>query len=119
MERIVYTLALGNRKLAEGALGLGRSLKLIGDTTRRVVVTDQLGPTWSECFDEVIEPAEGVDARSILERNGIDQLLYVAPNCLAFRRLAPIFEYFHEQGERVASLEDRHFVPESEFFGQA
>ena len=97
MKRIVYTLAVGKPKFAECALGLGRSLKLIGDTTRRVIVTDLTEYPWDRCFDEVLtvkEPFEWTlfSKLSALERTDADQVLFIDCDCLAFKRLAPIFE---------------------------
>ena len=113
MKRIVYTLAVGKRKFAECALGLGRSLKLIGDTTRRVVVTDQLDHPWERCYDEVLAPEDPIEwifysKLTALRRTDADQVLFIDSDSLVFRRLDPIFDYcqgmgFAVQGELVNS----------------
>jgi hypothetical protein len=121
MRRIVYTLAVGKRKFAECALGLGRSLKLIGDTTHRVVVTDQLDHPWDRCFDEVLAPQDPLEwiffsKLTALERTDADQVLFIDGDCLAFKRLDPIFDYCQGkglavQGQRVTSGEWYGDVP--------
>ena len=103
MKRIVYTIAVGKPKFAECALGLGRSLKLIGDTTRRVVITDLPDYPWDRCFDEVIEPTEPFSwtlftKLSALERTDADQVLFIDCDCLAFKCLGPVFEYCAGKG---------------------
>jgi hypothetical protein len=111
MKRIVYTIAVGNRKFAECALGLGRSLKLIGDSTRRVVLSDLMDQPWDRCFDEVI-PYQGdrkwifFDKLTALKFTDADQVLFIDSDTLAFKRLEPIFEAgngksFCVQGEWV------------------
>ena len=103
MKRIVITIAVGNPKFAECALGLGRSLKLIGDTTERVVITDLVDFPWTDCFDvilPVIEPFERtmLSKLSGLERTDAEQVLFIDCDCLAFRRLDDIFEYCSGRG---------------------
>ncbi|AIE84317.1 hypothetical protein [Fimbriimonas ginsengisoli] len=129
-KRIVYTLAVGKPKFAECALGLGRSLKLIGDSTRRVVITDQLDFPWEKSFDEVIAPEDPLNwiffsKLTALERTDADQVLFIDSDSLVFRRLDPIFTYCQGrglcvQGERITagdwygSVEEacrRHGVP--------
>jgi len=106
MRRIVYTLAVGKPKFAHCALGLGRSLKLIGDTTRRVVVTDQRDFPWDKSFDEVIAPEDPIEwiffsKLTALKRTDADQVLFIDGDCLAFRRLDPIFDYCQGRGLSV------------------
>lgn len=103
VKRIVYTLAVGKKKFAECALGLGRSLKLLGDSTRRVVVTDQLDHPWDRCFHEVLAPQDPIEwtffsKLSALERTDADQVLFIDADSLVFRRLDPIFEYCEGKG---------------------
>lgn len=104
MKRIVYTFAIGKRKYAECAMGLGRSLKFIGDTTTRVVVTDRTDFPWGECFDLVLPPPEGglewlffhkLDA---LKRTDADQVLFIDGDTLAFKRLDEVFDYCQGRG---------------------
>ena len=121
MRRIVYTLAVGKPKFAEYALGLGRSLKLIGDTTRRVVVTDQLDHPWSRSFDEVLTPTDPIEwvflsKLTALERTDADQILFIDSDSLVFKRLDPIFDYcagrdFCVQGQAIREGEWYGDVP--------
>ena len=110
-KRIVYTIALGKPKFAECALGLGRSLRLIGDTTRRVVITDMPSYPWDRCFDEVLTPKDPLEwvfytKLTALERTDADQILFIDGDTLAFKRLGPIFDYcagkgFAVQGKQI------------------
>ena len=118
MKRIIYTLAVGKPKFAEFALGLGRSLKLIGDSTPRVVVTDQLNHPWETCFDQVLPP-EGppewvyLNKLSGLDRTDADQVLFIDADCLVFRRLDPIFEHCQGRGLSVQG----HLVTDGNWYG--
>lgn len=103
VKRIVYTIATGSPKFAKCALGLGRSLKLIGDQTRRVVITDQTDHPWDRSFDEVLKPDCPFEWTlfskfSALERTDADQVLFIDCDSLAFKRLDPIFEYCAGRG---------------------
>jgi hypothetical protein len=60
MKRIVFTVATGQQKYAEQALGLARSLRLIGDSTPRVVMTDIEHPAWRNSFDQVVPPPKAI-----------------------------------------------------------
>ena len=119
MKRIVFTVAVGSSKFAECALGLGRSLKLIGDTTPRVVITDQPNHPWSRYFDEVLEHQVApemvlLSKFSALERTDADQVLFIDSDCLVFKRLAPIFDYCAGRGMCVQGIEitDGHWLGE-------
>ena len=106
MSRIVYTLAVGKPRFAEMAMGLGRSLSLIGDTTPRVVVTDQSGYDWKRYFDDVLEPSDPLEwiffsKLTALERTGADQVLFIDSDSLAFKKLDPIFDYCAGKGLAV------------------
>ena len=113
MKRIVFTIAVGKPKFAECALGLGRSLKLIGDTTHRVVLTDLDDMPWEDCFDEVIPYTGDIkwiffEKLTALDRTDADQILFIDSDSLVFRRLDPIFEAgngkgFCVQGEWISS----------------
>jgi len=109
---------VGKPKYAECALGLGRSLKLIGDTTRRVIVTDQPDYPWDRCFDEVLEPTEPFawtmfSKLSALERTDADQVLFIDCDCLAFKRLDPIFDYCAGRGLCVEGI----VIRDGEWYG--
>lgn len=102
MKRIVYTLAVGKPKFAEMAMGLGRSLSLIGDTTKRVIVTDQPG-NWKRYFDEVLVPEDPIEwifftKLTALKRTDADQVLFIDSDSLAFKKLGPIFDYCEGKG---------------------
>ncbi len=100
MKRIVYTLAIGEPRYAECALGLGRSLKLIGDQTRRIVVTNLTDYPWDQSFNEVLAPDGAILPANLsgLHRTDADQVLFLDADCLAFKRLDPIFEYCRDRG---------------------
>jgi hypothetical protein len=103
MKRIVYTLAMGADKFQRCALGLGRSLRLIGDTTHRVVVTDKPDYPWKPAFDEVLATTVAkewvfLSKLTALERTDADQVLFVDADSLAFQRLDPIFDYCSGKG---------------------
>jgi hypothetical protein len=74
---------------------LARSLKLIGDSTRRVVMTDIEHPAWSRNFDEVV-PATGSASAymrklAALDATDADEVLFLDSDCLAFQRLDAIW----------------------------
>jgi hypothetical protein len=94
---------MGADKFQRCALGLGRSLRLIGDTTHRVVVTDRPDYPWKPAFDEILpitEPKEWIffSKLTALKRTDADQVLFVDADSLAFRRLDTIFEYCQGKG---------------------
>jgi hypothetical protein len=98
-DRIVFTLAFGHRKFAEMALGLGRSLRLIGDTTRRVVLTDLDDYPWEKSFDQVIRlkvPMEDLWWAKLyaLDHTDAKRVLFIDGDSLAFKRVDPIFDAF-------------------------
>lgn len=96
VKRIVYAVAVGSPKFGEMAMGLGRSLKLIGDETRRVLVTDIPGFAWKRVYDEVLPPSgprSALDKLFACERTDADQVLSIDVDMLAFRRLDPIFDW--------------------------
>ncbi|HVL38859.1 MAG TPA: hypothetical protein VM328_05655 [Fimbriimonadaceae bacterium] len=109
MKRILYTLAVGKPKFAEMAMGLGRSLSLIGDDTERVVVTDQGGYDWHRYFKQVLEPEDPLEwiffsKLTALARTDADQVLFVDGDSLAFKRLGPIFDYCAGSGFAVQGI---------------
>ncbi|MBC8064849.1 MAG: hypothetical protein H7Y17_08470, partial [Chlorobia bacterium] len=95
-ERIVFTVARGKPKFAEMAMGLGRSLKLIGDKNRHVIMTDIQDYDWKRYFDDVIPVSGGrsaLDKLTALEVTDADQVLAIDVDILAFKKLDPIFDY--------------------------
>jgi hypothetical protein len=99
VERLVFTLAFGKPRFAEMALGLGRSLKLIGDTTPRAVLTDLDDYPWERSFDIVIRrsvPKEDLWWSKLyaLEHTDAKRVLFLDGDSLAFKRLDPIFDAF-------------------------
>lgn len=108
MKRIIYTVATGADKYGEMAMGLGRSLSLIGDETPRVVVTDNRNFEWSRYFDQVVEPIDDGTASpyfakfTALETTDADQVLFIDADCLAFKKLDPIFEMCAGSGVALA-----------------
>lgn len=120
MKRIVYTVATGKRRFGEMAMGLARSLSLIGDTNPRVIVTDIDGFDWHRHFDEVLRPTgprSALDKLTALERTDADQVLSLDVDMLAFKRLDPIFAYCGGHSMAVQGFEDTtgsfHGVPVS------
>ena len=77
------------------AMGLGRSLRLIGDTNPRVIATDIGGYDWGRYFDQVI-PISGarsaLDKLLAVETTDAEQVLAIDVDMLAFKRLDAIFE---------------------------
>jgi hypothetical protein len=95
-ERILYAVARGKPKYAEKAMGLGRSLRLVGDTTPRYVVTDIGGYDWERYFDRVVSvngPRSALDKLLALETTDANQVLAIDVDMLAFKRLDPIFDF--------------------------
>ncbi|RYG47423.1 hypothetical protein EON79_07400 [bacterium] len=118
MKRIVYTMALGRPKFAECALGLARSLRLIGDNTPRVVITDLPNYPWDRYFDEVLTPTEPAGMvyyakLTALERTDADQVLWLDGDMLAFRRLDDIFDACKGKGFAVQGTE----IQDGEWYG--
>ena len=101
MKRLVLTVGRGKPKYAEMALCLGRSLSLIGDDTPRAVITDLQNYPWQKHFQQVIPPNENrsaLDKLLGLELTDADAILAIDSDCLAFRRLGPIFDYCQGKG---------------------
>jgi hypothetical protein len=118
MKRIVYTLAMGGDKFQRCALGLGRSLRLIGDTTYRVVVTDKPDYPWKPAFDEVLPITEErqwifLMKLTALERTDADQVLFIDADSLVFRRLDPIFDYCQGKGLTIQGQQ----ISQGEWYG--
>lgn len=101
MKRLVLTVGRGKPKYAEMALGLGRSLSLIGDDTPRAVTTDLPHHSWTKHFQQIIPPKakrSALDKLLGLELTDADAILAIDSDCLAFRRLDPIFDYCKGKG---------------------
>jgi hypothetical protein len=94
VEQVVFTIAR-DAESARKALGLGRSFRLIGDLTRRVIVTNLTDLPWLRCFHEVRALSSDdivcVEAERFLA-SGSGSVLYVEPGALAFGRLDAVFE---------------------------
>lgn len=96
LEKVVFTPAFGKRTFGEMALGLGRSLKLLGDTTPRAVLTDMDDLPWNDCFDIVIKakrPRDGFEKLEALDYLDAKQVLALDGDMLAFKRLDAIFAW--------------------------
>lgn len=96
MSRLVYTVGMGRRDFAEMALALGRSLRFLGDTTPRAVLTDRDDMPWSECFDIVIRTdrkRDGFEKLIAFEHTDATQVLALDADMLAFKRMDDIFDW--------------------------
>ncbi|MFQ3586520.1 MAG: hypothetical protein SNJ74_09255 [Fimbriimonadaceae bacterium] len=95
MERLVFTVGRGSAKYAEMALGLGRSLSLVGDQTPRAVLTDVPGYDWGRVFHRPIvppNPRSALDKMLALDLTDAERVLALDGDMLAFGKLDPIFE---------------------------
>ncbi len=110
MKRAIFTVALGAPKYVEMALGLARSLALIGDRTPRVVLSDSDDPRLPEWFDSVVRPSgesggsvgrspflRKLDALTLTEAEAI---LFIDSDSIAFRKTDEIFDFC--RGKRFA-----------------
>lgn len=108
MKRAIFVVATGPDKYAEMALGLARSLQLIGDETPRIVLTDNNRVDWSRYFAQVVKPFDdGTNSvyyakLNALETTDADQILFIDSDALVFKRLDPIFELC--QGQHFAAV---------------
>lgn len=106
MKRAVFTVATGAPRYVEMALGLARSLELIGDRTPRFVLADAPTPELATWFDRVAVPAADANESPFLRKlDGLkhtdaDAVLFIDADSLAFRRLDEIFEAV--EGKRFA-----------------
>ena len=94
MSQWIYTVATGKPKYGAMALGLGRSLRHIGDRTPRAIYTDIEGP-WETVFDRVIrtdKPRSALDKLRALDYLDGDQVLAIDCDALAFRPVQPVFD---------------------------
>ncbi|MBC8064847.1 MAG: hypothetical protein H7Y17_08460 [Chlorobia bacterium] len=96
MKRLMFTVARGKPRYAEMAMGLGRSLSLIGDETPRAVLTDIEGYDWAKYFDFVWKPTEprsALDKLFAIQFGEFDAVYAIDGDCLAFKRLDPVFAH--------------------------
>jgi len=108
VKRAIFVVATGPHRYAEMALGLARSLQLVGDETPRIVLTDNSQVDWSRYFAQVVKPFDdGTNSvyyakLNALEATDADQVLFIDSDALAFKRLDPIFELC--QGRHFAAV---------------
>jgi DNA-directed RNA polymerase subunit N (RpoN/RPB10) len=94
MRRAIYCVARGGASYTEMALGLARSLQLIGDTHLRILATDIPGVDWKRYFHQVVDlqtPRSALDKLFALETTDADAVLALDVDMLAFRPLDSIF----------------------------
>jgi hypothetical protein len=96
MSRVVLTAALGSRKYIQQALGLARSLSLIGDGTPRVVISDSDDLELRRWFASVVPPNSEVSTYlqklQGLEVCDADEFLFIDSDSLVFRKLDSVWE---------------------------
>jgi hypothetical protein len=100
-KQAVFTVAMGKPEFARQGLALGRSLKLIGDQTHRIIYTDMPDHPWESCFHEVIQAKD--EWKSTLPLDALDlcdatEILVLDVDMIAFKRLGPIFDYCRAKG---------------------
>jgi hypothetical protein len=96
VRRIVFCVATGKSRYGEMAMGLGRSLSLIGDDLPRAIVTDIPGFDWNRYFDYVYEPKaprSALDKLFAFDYLDADSVYALDVDCLGFKRLSPVFDY--------------------------
>lgn len=105
MSRAIFTVATGAPRYAEMALGLARSLELIGDRTPRYLVSDIADARLARWFAGVFEPDSNalpylrkLDGLRLTEA---DQVLFIDSDSLAFRHTDEIFEHCKGMGFAV------------------
>lgn len=102
MKRAIFTVATGAPRYAEMALGLARSLELIGDSTPRYVVSDIPDPRLTRWFARVLPPSEDSSFPFLrkldgLQQTGADAVLFIDSDSIAFRRTDEIFDHCEER----------------------
>jgi hypothetical protein len=106
LNRAIFTVATGAAKYVEMALGLARSLELVGDGTPRFVVSDSDDPRLSLWFDGVLAPPGGEgDLPYLRKLDGLrltdaESLLFIDADSIVFRPVVEIFDYC--KGRRFA-----------------
>jgi hypothetical protein len=107
LDRVMFCVATGKPRYGEMAMGLGRSLSLIGDETPRAIVTDIRDFDWKRYFDYVFEPKApraALDKLFALDYLDAKAVYALDVDCLGFKRLGQVFEHcqgmpFAVQGE--------------------
>ena len=103
--KIVFTVATGNPRYVEQALGLARSLALVGDQTRRVVLSDSDDPRLRRWFSSVVRPRDDglpyLHKVQALDLTDADEVLFLDSDCLAFGRLDRIWKASEGAGMAV------------------
>jgi len=78
------------------ALGLARSLALVGDTTPRGLITDMDDPRFGRWFQQIARPPTGIPTYlqklQALQVLDAESALFIDADSLAFGRLDPIWE---------------------------
>ncbi|RYG47422.1 hypothetical protein EON79_07395, partial [bacterium] len=117
-DRAVVTVAVGKDRYREQAVALARSLRLIGDPTHRVLVTDQADADCRDTFDEIVKPPNSVspyllklEVPSLVNRR---RILFLDSDSLVFRRLDRIFRL--SEGASVAAR--GRWISEGEWYGE-
>jgi len=100
VKRAIFTVATGAPRYAEMALGLARSLSLIGDRTPRFVLSDHSDPRLARWFDDVLPPEEDGGLTFLRKLDGLrhtdaDAILFLDSDSIAFRRTDEIFTACH------------------------
>lgn len=97
MRRILFTAALGNSPQWDGALGLGRSLKLVGDGTERGIASNV--ERLPHSFHRLLEWGDPDVVADRLLSEGYDQVAYAAPEYLVFGHVDALFGLGTEMDE--------------------
>ena len=119
MKRIIFTIANGQRRFAEMAIGLAMSLAFVGDDSERVVITDIVDAEWKKHFGKVLQPTAQPEMvyfskLTALDRTDADQVLFVDSDSLAFKRTNDIFDYCAGRGFAVQGA----LAVEGSWYGQ-
>lgn len=109
MKRAIFTVATGAPRYAEMALGLARSLSLVGDRTPRYVLSDHNDPRLARWFEAVLPPEDDGGLTFLRKLDGLrrteaDAVLFLDSDSIAFRCTDEIFRVcegrkFAVQGE--------------------
>ncbi|RYG35057.1 hypothetical protein EON81_13835 [bacterium] len=117
-DRAVVTVAVGKDRYREQAVALARSLRLIGDLTHRVLVTDQAEADCHDVFDEIVTPPASVspyllklEVPALVSRR---RILFLDSDSLVFRRLDRIFAL--SEGASVAAR--GRWISDGEWYGE-
>lgn len=102
-KRVIFTQAIGHPRYGEMALGLARSLALIGDLTPRAIITDIQGVDWKRYYDYVIPPTKPIEYAYCTKLDGLDvtdaeQVVFIDADSLVFKRMDRVFEECEGKG---------------------